>query len=116
VTYDAFDVVVVPFPFADRTASKRRPAVVVSRAETFGARIGHSVLAMVTSQRQRPWPLDVPITDGARAGLTAPSLVRMKLFTLDHRLILRTAGNLAKADREGVLNALRELLAVSAAR
>jgi hypothetical protein len=40
----------------------------------------------------------------------------MKLFTLDHRLILRTAGNLAKADREGVLNALRELLAVSAAR
>jgi len=30
VTYEPFDVVVVPFPFSDRFAAKKRPAVVVS--------------------------------------------------------------------------------------
>jgi mRNA interferase MazF len=28
--FDAFDVVVVPFPYADRLAEKRRPALVIS--------------------------------------------------------------------------------------
>ncbi len=37
MTYDTFDVVVVPFPFTDRSAAKRRPALVVSRHESFSA-------------------------------------------------------------------------------
>jgi hypothetical protein len=28
--FDAFDIVVVPFPYADRLAEKRRPAPVIS--------------------------------------------------------------------------------------
>jgi len=110
VTYEAFDVVVVPFPFTDRTATKRRPALVLSRSDSFGDKIGHSVLAMITSRGNIPWPLDVPITDVPSAGLMASSVVRMKLFTLDHRLILRKAGNLARADRRAVLNSLKQLL------
>ena len=110
MTYKAFDVVVVPFPFADRKTTKRRPALVLSRNDSFGDKIGHSVLAMITSRGNVPWPLDVPIADGPSAGLTAPSVVRMKLFTLDHRLILRKAGNLARADRRAVLDSLKHLL------
>ena len=110
MTYEAFDVVVVPFPFTDRKATKRRPALVVSRSDSFGDKIGHSVLAMITSRGNVPWPLDVPITDGPTAGLMAPSVVRMKVFTLDHRLILRKAGNLARADRRAVLGSLKQLL------
>ena len=30
LSLQAFDVVVVPFPFTDRTAGKRRPAIVLS--------------------------------------------------------------------------------------
>ena len=48
--YEQFDVVVVPFPFSDRTAQKRRPALVLSQRATFGDMIEHSVLAMITSQ------------------------------------------------------------------
>jgi mRNA interferase MazF len=110
VTYEAFDVVVVPFPFADRKATQRRPALVLSRSDSFGDKIGHSVLAMITSRGNVPWPLDVPITDGPSAGLAAASVVRMKLFTLDHRLILRKAGNLARGDRRAVLDSLKLLL------
>jgi mRNA interferase MazF len=116
VTFESFDVVVVPFPFTDRQASKRRPALVLSDADSFGDRIGHSVLAMITSQKQSQWSLDVPISDGQSAGLNAPSVVRMKLFTLDHRFILRKAGRLAPGDRQSMLLSLGKLLGVAPGR
>ncbi len=94
---DCFDVVVVPFPFTDRLATKRRPAVVVSQAG-FNETSGNAVLAMVTSAEQSSWPGDLPIRKLAAAGLSSPCLVRLKLFTLDQRLVLRKAGRLAAVD------------------
>jgi len=108
--YEAYEVVVVPFPFTDRGTSKRRPALVLSDGEVFDREVGHSVLAMITSQRTAPWPLDVPIADLRSAGMPAPSKVRMKLFTLDHELILRKAGRLGSEDEREVRAALVRLL------
>lgn len=110
VTFKAFDIVVVPFPFTDRTAAKRRPALVVSDSAAFNAKVGHSVLAMITSAGHSNWPLDTGITNLPAAGLATNSVVRMKLFTLDHRLIIRKAGALAAADRNAVVQATRKLL------
>jgi mRNA interferase MazF len=110
VTFERFSVVVVPFPFADRATTRRRPAVVVSAPEVLGRQAGHSILAMVTSAANPPWPLDVPVSDLGVAGLPQPSVVRMKLFTLDDRLVLRVAGRLAPADAAAVENALRRVL------
>ena len=58
MTYEPFDVIVVPFPFTDSTRTKRRPALILSQNSTFGNKIEHSVLAMITSQKNNPWPLD----------------------------------------------------------
>lgn len=113
MSFDAGDVVVVPFPFTDRKAAKRRPALVLSGAGHFNA--GHTVLAMITSGGHAGWPLDVPIQDGPAAGLNAPSVVRMKLFTLDNRLILRKAGALAAKDAKAVAVSLKKLLGKSLA-
>nr|VFJ55092.1 MAG: hypothetical protein BECKDK2373C_GA0170839_104637 [Candidatus Kentron sp. DK] len=44
------------------------------------------------------------------AGLPSASVVRMKLFTLDARLVIRKAGTLADGDRRAVVEALRRLL------
>ncbi len=110
MTYDTYDVVVVPFPFTDRSASKRRPALVLSDNEVFNKAASHSVLAMITSRRNTPWPLDIPIENVEAAGLPAPSMVRMKLFTLDHKLILRKAGQLVMEDQHNVRVALAHLL------
>jgi mRNA interferase MazF len=110
VTFEQWDVVVVPFPFADRAATRRRPAVVISRADPLGNVVGHRVLAMITSVTHRRWPLDVPVTDLRAAGLPAPSVVRMKLFTLDDRLIERRAGALGAEDAAGVRAALSRVL------
>ena len=110
MTYSAFEVVVVPFPFTDSAATKRRPALVLS-TKGFNDRAAHLVLAMITSRENRGWPLDVELRGLAAAGLGHPSVVRMKLFTLDERFVLRKAGALAAADRAAVRKSVIQLLA-----
>ncbi len=107
--YERFDVVKVPFPFTDRQASKTRPALIIS-GSTFNNPAGHSVLAMITSARHAPWPLDVSLQNLHSSGLPVPSLVRMKLFTLDHRLIISRLGRLDAVDAQRVTTALIALL------
>jgi mRNA interferase MazF len=100
VICDRWDVVVVPFPFSDRAAEKRRPALVLS--STAFNRAGHSVLAMITTRGHHPWPGDCNLEDLDDAGLPLPCIVRLKLFTLDNRIILRRLGRLSVADRARV--------------
>ena len=110
MSFDRHTVVRVPFPFTDRTATKNRPALVLSDAAAFNTPAGHSVMAMITSEENPPWPLDCTLTDIVAAGLPAPSKVRFKLFTLDHRLVRGELGKLAPADADRVAVALTRLL------
>ncbi|PHS24378.1 MAG: transcriptional regulator [Methylophaga sp.] len=109
VSFELFDVVVVPFPFTDKTTSKRRPALVLSNKSNFNQKVGQSVLAMITSAQNSDWPLDTDITDLDSAGLPSVSIVRIKLFTLDDQLIIRKAGSLASNDQKQVTKALQSL-------
>lgn len=110
MSFERYAVLRVPFPFTDRMATKNRPALVLSDAAAFNVPAGHSVLAMITSAGNAPWPLDCAIDDLAAAGLPAPSLVRFKLFTLDHRLVRGPLGVLASGDQVRVEAALKRLL------
>src|SRR5437762_4678935 len=101
-SFERFDVVRVPFPFTDRQAEKNRPALVLSDRTAFNDPVRHSVMAMITSAEHAGWPLDVPVDDLDAAGLPAPSIVRCKLFTLDHRLVRGRLGHLAQTDRSKV--------------
>ncbi len=110
--FDRFDVVVVPFPFTDKAATKRRPALVLSTASQFNTRAGHSVMAMITSATENPWPHDIQLSDLKSVGLSVPCSVRFKLFTIDNRLVLRRSGKLAEADRNAVDKNLRAVFAI----
>ena len=99
----------VPFPFVERGGAKRRPALVIS-TEAF-APSGHVVLAMITTSTRRTWPGDVALVDYDAAGLRRPCIVRLKLFTLDRRLLLRTIGRLSARDRQSATKSLRLFLA-----
>lgn len=112
MAFERFTVVRVPFPFTDRNATKNRPALVLSNAAGFNTPAGHSVMAMITSQSNAPWPLDCPIVDLKAAGLPAPSLVRFKLFTLDHRLVRGELGILATIDAHIVSSGLEQLFSI----
>ena len=105
---ERWDVVVVPFPFTDRLAAKRRPALVLSDV-AFNAS-GHCILAMVTTAARTTWPTDIRIVDLAAAGLREPCIVRCNVFTLDNRLVLYRAGRLATDDIAGVAMRLRKVL------
>jgi mRNA interferase MazF len=110
VNYNIFDVVVVPFPFTDRNTEKRRPALVLSDHKNFNDISENCVLAMITSAKNSDWPLDAPINSIKETGLPAPSKVRMKLFTLDNRLILKKIGGLSAKDQKTVKESLQKLM------
>ncbi len=101
MTYEAYDVVVVPFPFTERPAIRRRPALVLSKAG-FNRTHEHLVLAMITSAGGTVWRSDVALSDLAAAGLGSPSVVRLKLFTLDQTLVATRIGALGEVDRSAV--------------
>ena len=111
MTYEQFDVVRVPFPFTDRSTSKRRPALVISSDQGLGS-VEQTVVAMITSAFHSAWPLDHRIQDFQIAGLRHPSVVRLKIFTLDDRLILGKIGQLEAADRSAVTAALHLLFGI----
>jgi mRNA interferase MazF len=108
-SFERFDVVRVPFPFTDRQAEKNRPALVISNSAAFNTPAGHSVMAMITSAAHAPWPLDVSIGDLKAAGLPTASILRFKLFTLDHRLVRGKLGHLGERDRAKVNKSLQRL-------
>lgn len=99
VIYNCYDIVKIPFPFTDQQANKNRPALIISSAKLFNSGIHHSVMAMITSAKHSAWPLDTPINDLDCTGLPVASLIRLKLFTLDHRLIISTLGHLSDQDK-----------------
>jgi len=108
VTCDPWEVVVVPFPFTERPGAKRRPAVVLSNREF--NRHGRTILAMITTRAHRPWPGDSEIADLEAAGLEVPCIIRLKLFTLDNRLLLRRLGRRSVADRKAAGPEMRRQL------
>lgn len=102
---EPWDVVVVPFPFAERPGGKRRPALVLSK-KAFNDN-GHTILAMITTKAHHPWPGDTDIENHHAAGLHVPCIVRLKLFTLDNRLIVKQIGHLSEADRRRAVKHIR---------
>jgi mRNA interferase MazF len=114
-SFRAYDVVVVPFPYVDRRADKRRPALVVSTASL--ARFGLLWVAMITSAANDPWACDVPITDLDRAGLPAPSVVRpAKVACIEPGRVVRRAGSLTANAASHVAAHLEAFFATNAPR
>jgi mRNA interferase MazF len=105
-----FDVVVVPFPYADQLAEKRRPALVVS-ADAFNRKHGLLWVAMITSSGNPRWDGDIPIAATARAGLPAPSVIRTaKIATIEPARVVRVAGKVDARTAAAVRKQLLEIV------
>ncbi|MDP3548317.1 MAG: type II toxin-antitoxin system PemK/MazF family toxin [Phreatobacter sp.] len=103
-------VVVVPFPYMDKLAEKRRPAVVVSNAGVSSQ--GFVWLVMVTSIG-RGDPQDVvALSDHAAVGLSHPSFIRpAKITCIEPSRIIRSIGTLPAADMAAVAAKLHSYIA-----
>ena len=102
MTFERGDVVIAPFPFTDMPVAKRRPVIVLSNAEPFNRKTGQLVCAMVTGARKSSWPFDTAVEDLEAAGVRGPCVVRMKLVTLDQRVMGARCGRLAAGDLDRV--------------
>ena len=109
--FETFDVVIVPFPFTEKPAAKRRPALIVS-SNFFNNQHDHLILAMITSTKNSIWVSDVDLYDWKNANLTVPCKVRFKLFTLDKQLISHHLGMLSISDKDAVKLAMKQFLAM----
>jgi mRNA interferase MazF len=106
ITYQPGDPVLVDFPFTASGTAKPRPALVI--LDTGDADV---LLARVTTQLQRS-AYDAPLAGWQKAGLLAPSFVRLpKLATLAKSRIHKHLGSLDAADQQQVGNVLRILIA-----
>jgi len=100
----------VPFPFTDLSATKQRPALVIS-PDAWNAAQPDVMLVAITSQMSAPLgsqDLTLTATDVAAAGLPKPSRIRpTKLFTMHSALLKRTLGHLPDTTTDAILLQLR---------
>jgi len=108
--YEFGDIVLVPFPFTDQIASKKRPAVVVS-SNTYCRQRPDIVLMAVTGQVKSPAYFGgIAVNDWQQAGLLKPSVIKPIFTTIEKGLVLRKLGSLSEKDRITLQEALKAVL------
>ena len=104
------DIVVVPFPYSDQLAEKRRPALVVS-GNSFNTKSGYLWVVMITSKVDAPASDIVPLSH-PKTGLSKPSVVRAaKLATIEASRVIRVAGKVEPKIMNAVKKAMDSILA-----
>src|SRR5207302_2638530 len=106
-TYSFGDVVLVPFPFTDQTATKKRPSVVISSAAYNTAR-PDVILMAITGRLSSYYRIgEVVVGDWKAAGLLKALTIKPILTTIEKFLIIRTLGQLKQEDLVTLKDALR---------
>lgn len=101
------DIVVVPFPFSDLSAAKRRPALVLIDLPGEDA-----VLAAITATRREIHSVALEDKDFQSGRLSRSSyILPAKLFTFQKSMIIRTVGNVTESKRKEVVGEITSLLA-----
>ena len=100
------DVVVVPFPFSDLSASKRRPALVL--VDLPGDDL---ILCQITSQTiSDEMAIPIDYTDFESGGLNLVSNARPnKLFTADASIVLHKTGRLNAVKINEIMNTITKM-------
>jgi mRNA interferase MazF len=112
-TWRRGDVVLVPIGFTDRSGFKRRPAVVVS-SDQYNTQSPDMMIASITGNLQAVrHPGDQLITHWQEAGLLRPSLMQVKIATVETSIVEGRLGRLADVDLAAFDRGLREALGLT---
>ncbi len=101
------DIVVLPFPYSDLSASKKRPAMVL--ADLKGNDI---ILCQITSQFVKDdYAIALNNSDFIKGSLNRPSNIRPnRLFTAEKSIIIRKIGTVKPDVFEEVVGKLFEII------
>jgi mRNA interferase MazF len=109
--YNRGAVVLLPFPFSDKSGSKLRPAVIVS--PPFPSE--DLLVLAVTSVGEALRPGEFPIGAWRQAGLLHPSFVKRALASVSGDLVRKSLGHLHGDDLIRLDDALRLWLGLGTA-
>lgn len=107
--YNQFDIVLVPFPFTDKSTSKKRPALILNNKD-YQIKTNHLILAMITSAKNSLWANDFEIKELDSTGLKTNCVVRYKIFSLDERIILKKIGTISENEQKQIKENLLKLI------
>ena len=100
------DVVLVPFPYADFSIFKKRPALVAGLTE-----FNNLILCQITSKANTStWAIPLNDRDFGEGGLNLDSYIRPdKIFTVEESIIEKKVGSLGIDKLESVRFQIREI-------
>ena len=101
MTYNQWEIVLLPFPYTDLSAKKRRPGVILSPTG-YDAGADVVILFLTSNLKSESKPGDYELTQWEHANLPKPSKIRMKFMTLDKSLILKKIGLIHPEDVKGI--------------
>ncbi len=101
------DVVLVEFPYSDRSGSKLRPAIVISTDAYHAGRDDVIVVAVTSKKPPVPRPTDYQLQDWLVEGLDKESWVRAQVATVNKTSIQRI-GALTERDLREIKSCLRK--------
>lgn len=104
------DLVLVPFPFTDQTAARKRPAVIVSSAAYHRDRPDVILMAVTSRPPSASRVGEVMVAHWREAGLLKPSIIKPVLATVARGLVIRKLGRLPAEELELLRGALRMVL------
>jgi mRNA interferase MazF len=106
------DVVLLPFPFSNQSAAKRRPAVVIS-SDDHNSFAPDVIVSAITSRVEGLASLgENLLVDWQTAGLIKPSALKAAISSIEQRMIIKKLGRLSLRDLKVLDEGLRELLAL----
>ncbi len=108
--YSLGEIVLVPFPFTDQSATKKRPAAVVSSAAYHRGRRDLIIMAVTSQARPGGAFGEVKVADWKAAGLLKPSVLKPVITTIDATLVLRRLGRLRPEDQDSLRRAIAAII------
>ena len=105
------DIVIVEYPFSERTGSKKRPAFVVSNDSYHHSR-QDVIVAGITSNVARKLTGDTLLENWQQAGLNYPSLVTGILQTVKSYMVTRSLGVVSHQDLQRILDNLQAVIKI----
>ncbi len=108
------DIVLVDYPYSDRSGSKLRPALVV-QSDTLNQSRADTLLAIITSTSSgRPSEWIIDLAQEPASGLKFNSAVQCDtLVTLDQGLVLKVLGSLSENAMHNIDDCLKFALDLS---
>ncbi|MBK8550453.1 MAG: type II toxin-antitoxin system PemK/MazF family toxin [Ignavibacteria bacterium] len=95
--YNKWDIILVPFPFTDLSAYKRRPSLIISPEEynQNDDLVIDFITSHITSEKRTG---DYNILNWNESGLPKPGIIRMKFSTISKSIEIKKIGVLSEKD------------------